>query len=251
MIDLAAIPDQDLKETLELVHPNVLENCDLVTPETLGSNYLLHVSTLKQNELTPYISVRANEVEDNTIPRVYVGKTLLNCLEGYASFLKDTACNRSNATTGYQGGYHIYIIPFEYALRPNQKLVQVAHQTKEHWLIKYKEENVTYKPEAIGEMIVKSYNIRPDKDPYKTTVSVNVIIHNPLDIKLFISDDIQVSKGYWNLEIVTEALTVETNFYYCKVTEPVEVPEEIYKHHKHTQTALEEVDIKKPKCLSW
>lgn len=47
MIDLAAIPDQDLKETLELVHPNVLENCDLVTPETLGSNYLLHVSTLK------------------------------------------------------------------------------------------------------------------------------------------------------------------------------------------------------------
>ena len=88
MIDLAAIPDQDLKETLELAHPNVLENCDLVTPETLGSKHLLHASTLKQNELTPYISVRANEVEDNTIPRVYVGKTLLNCLEGYASFLK-------------------------------------------------------------------------------------------------------------------------------------------------------------------
>lgn len=251
MIDLAAIPDQDLKETLELVHPNVLENCDLVTPETLGSKHMLHVSTLKQNELTPYISARANKFEDNTLPRVYVGKTLLNCLEGYASFLKDTACNRSSSSEGYQGGYHIYIIPFEYALRPNQKLVKVAYQTKEHWLIKYKEENVTYKPKAIGEMVVRSYKIQPARDPFKTIIAVDVLIHNPLDTKLFISDDIQIGKGYWNVEIKTEALSVEYNFYYCAANTPVEIPEEIYKQHKNAQTALEEINIKTPKCLSW
>ena len=251
MIDPSVIEDEDLKNTLSLVDEEILGNCDLHTPETLNTNHMLHVSTLKQDSIPPYISRRMGKTEDNTLPRVYVCRTLVQCLMGYAAFLKDTLMHRTEDDSGFKGGYHIYLLPFDYTLKPNDKLLFDASLIHEHWLIKYNEDTIEYKPDALAEMIVTSYLLKPHKDPNETTMVIQVILHNPSQYNIHLDDDLTIGHGYYSFQITTTNPNIEALPKKYTASSVTEIPEDIYMKRKNTHASLEHISINKPKYLSW
>ena len=148
---------QEFLESYELITPNVRKNTTIVTPETLGQNVFYHIAKTKMKSLVPNVSRKAAPSEDNTVPRVYVAPTLLGCIAGYVLLIYEAFelyPTDKNTPDTWLGGCYIYTIPFEYALKPNSKLLYDAEVSDEHWLISYNRDTITYKPSYVTKMVV-------------------------------------------------------------------------------------------------
>lgn len=197
----------DIESRLQLLTPKVRDNVTIVTPEDIGSPFLLHVSK-KPNikRFTPFIGFRQANMEDRTLPRVTTSVQLLGCLIGYAmseiEFIEGQRSSKENSSflfdknDYFRGGLYIYGIPFEYALRPNNKLVYDASMSNEHWLINYRRDQVDYPAEVIGKLfytkiILSASENRPEE-------SMEMYIEVDRDISF--TDKKVLTKGYWKIE---------------------------------------------------
>ena len=148
---------QEFLESYELIAPSVRKNTTIVTPETLGQNVFYHIAKTKMKALVPNVSRKAAPSENNTVPRVHVAPTLLGCIAGYTSLFNDAfylyPTDKKTSNT-WLGGCYIYTIPFEYALKPNSRLLYDAKVSDEHWLITYSKDTITYGPSYVTKMIV-------------------------------------------------------------------------------------------------
>lgn len=142
------------------IDPYVKDNCKVVTNASLNQDYFLHIvkSKPKDDMFLPNVSTRTGYKENRTIPRVHVSPTLIGCIVGYAVTVDEVLYV---ADESFKGGYYIYKIPFEYALRPNTNLVGDADESDEHWLIHYSEDTSSYKGELIGEFFIDELRVVP------------------------------------------------------------------------------------------
>ena len=194
----------EFKETLSLFNNKITRNTQIVTPESLGQHYLLHIAKEKFKELLPNVSRRAAYSEDNTIPRIHTAPALIECINGYASITHDILNGdfETKSKKGlYKGGYYIYFIPFEYALKPNNKLVYDAEATNEHWLITYNKETKTYKTSNVGRVINVGCSFTPDAINNGTKESIFLAIEIPKDQVLRLDEKQVISSGYWSVDI--------------------------------------------------
>lgn len=252
MIELNEVDDQDLKETLKLIHKNIIDNCDLVTPFSLGSKHLLHISTDSVKEFPPYISRRAGDTEDNTLPRVYTCKTMIQCIEGYTKFFQDIPLLRSDdKRQGFQNGYYLHLLPFDFALRPNKDLLFDAEAIKEHWLIKYSKETMYYKPEAVVEVICTGYSINITKDSKDTIITVSIMINNDSDQTVLLDDKLKIKRGYYSLNINIKNPSIEKAVYGAYITDLQEITGQRFAARKRIHTSLENHTNKLPKVYNW
>jgi hypothetical protein len=159
---------------LKYIPKYIQDNSTLITPESINQNYLIHLSNIKHKDdiLIPNVSRRAALVEDNTLARVHTSTDILGCLYGIAITHLNVINNHINKNTNklvFNNGYYVYKIPFEYALRPNTKLVFDVEQSNEMWLTRY--ENVdNYKAQLVGHLIIDHVSVIPtDSSPLFTT----------------------------------------------------------------------------------
>ena len=196
---------EELKETLALINTKVTRNIEIVSQEMLGVPYLIHIAKEKFKDLVPNISRRAAYSEDNTLPRIHTSNTLLNCINGYASLVWDVLNgDLGDKKDTYKGGYYIYFIPFEFALKPNKRLVYDADVTNEHWLISYNKETKTYKPSAMGRIINTRLEFIPNALTNKTTHSIMLAIEVPEKHQLQLDNDTILQHGYHYVNLTAQ-----------------------------------------------
>lgn len=210
-------PKELIANALNLYPPKIKANTTIVTPETLGQDYLLHVAKRKWDAMVPNVSRRGADSEDNTVPRLHMGTTLLNCIKGYASiqyqimdnYVKQQAINKEKSNkinsgmVEYRGGYYLHVIPFEVALKPNKKLVYDVDYTDEHWLITYNTDTRFYRPKAICRLVTSSLLIEANMvngHDYHITFLLDI----PTDISVRLDDDKVLNKGYYKLVLFNQ-----------------------------------------------
>lgn len=140
---------QDMKKFLEFWPNTIGNNVEVLTPEN-SAGVTFHISTnnsLKSFE--PRVSRRTMNKEDRSVPRVSTAGTLNGCLSGYSAALYDWEYMDADK---WQGGWKIYAIQYEVALKPNKKILGDAEQTEEIWLVPYNKEHVRYQATPIGEI---------------------------------------------------------------------------------------------------
>lgn len=154
---------EELTEWLETVPEKVRKNVTVVSPVEVKQDFFLHMSTATTiKKFIPIVGRRQAYSEDRSVPRITVAPTLLGCFIGYAKAEYDfqELVSTGKPTEGnYKGGWKIYAIPFEAALKPGARMVYDSRLSDEHWLVSYSRETNEYVPEQAGKMFYRSLRL--------------------------------------------------------------------------------------------
>lgn len=186
---------QAFDEYIKIQNPKVLANTKSVSASQLGQSYMLHIDKDTPNYFTPRIGQSFSDDEDRTLPRVTVSSNLLGCIIGYYRFLKDfleVEGEKSN-------GYYINIIPFEYALRPNAKMVPYGEHANEYWLIGYDKDHLKYKPQTVGKLFVTELNHKLDDKNGEHIISCTFYVEIEDDVEIIFSKDKSLKQGCYKI----------------------------------------------------
>ncbi len=201
MLSTDSIQNTELKLTLDKLAPLVSKNVSLVTPEDLGQEELYHIAHIKFSELTPNISKRSAPSEDNTLPRVHCSNSLLGCIAGYSALETNTFKFYDPEEKGdFNGEFNIYSIPFEYALKPNKKLVYDAQCSGELWMFSFSKETATFKPSCVNKMFVSSMEVLPGGIGNHDVIT-SVLVSIRKDTKVRLAGEDWLEAGYWLVKV--------------------------------------------------
>lgn len=139
----------DMLEWLQLYPKGVGNNTEIIGNGDFNDNVTFHISiNNKLVTMEPRVSRRTLTNEDRSVARISTAPTLTGCLSGYSSAIYDF----EDPQKGYLGGWKIYQLNYDYALKPNVKLLADAPSTDEIWLVGYNRDHVSYKTTPIGEL---------------------------------------------------------------------------------------------------
>ena len=192
----------DLEKTLSLLNDKVRNNVKIVTPKDIGQDVLYHLTTRKSNKFVPTISRIAAPSEDNTLPRFHTSTHLIGCIQGYSLILNDILIKDVYFEEDREvphGEYFLYTFKFDYALRPNKRLVFDADITNEHWLITFNEKTKYYTPIETNKLFFSSLIIEPNKLKGK---DFHILFDLSVENSLRIDERTTLPKGYYEIEVI-------------------------------------------------
>lgn len=175
---------KELEQSIELMNDRVKKNVVIVGSDEFKYPFLYHIGGEKNPTYTPRIGQRQSDNEDRTVPRVTASTSLLGCILGYGTLIWNFF-NLPDARDD-KGGLYIHRIPFDYVLKPNNKLVYDQSISDEHWLTTYNKDTVNYKGQLIGKIIVKEILCKPvvnDYPDYIVTVLIELTAPMPFSAK--------------------------------------------------------------------
>lgn len=191
---------EELAQWLETVSDKVRKNVEVVSPEDVGLDYFLHITTNTANKkYIPQIGRRQAYSEDRTVPRITVAPTVLGCMIGYAKTDYDF---QNYAPTGkpdqanYKGGWKIYAIPFQAALKPTTRMVFDATRSDEHWLVSYNRETNEYASVEVGKMFYRSLRLMAREGGTPTT-EVEMYLEITREEGIWFSKNHYLKPGYY------------------------------------------------------
>jgi len=171
---------QDLHRYLELWPAAIGNNVEILTSSN-SAGITFHISTnTKLKNFEPRVSRRTMNKEDRSVPRISTAGTLNGCLSGYASALYDW---EDADHADWAGGWKIYAIEYDVALKPNKKILGDAESTEEIWLVSYNKDHVRYQAKPIGEI-------------FFTEVSRRVATNNKTLRKVAVKAYVRIADGY-------------------------------------------------------
>lgn len=195
---------QDLEDYLEQLSDKVQRNVEIVTPESLGQNFMLHISmNTNIREFVPLIGRRQSPAEDRTVPRVCVAPSLLGCFIGYgdteSNFLSFKPGQKTPLGDTWKGGWKIYALPFEAALKPSGRLLFDTKHSDEHWLVAYNKDSAVYTPEAAGKAFYRVIQYKPNSD-HAPLAEGTLYVEVSKAEGIHFSQNHFLKKGYWAVE---------------------------------------------------
>lgn len=188
----------EIEEQIQLYSPKVRENIKIVS----GKDYPIPVSLRIDEKLptvfAPRMPASAASTEDNTVPRVVSAPTLIGCMSGHAHaiWLVDT---REIGETG-NNFYHISGFEFDYALKPNKKLVYDCDDSGELWHVTCNKDTVFFKHLSFGELFIHKVS--------RTVLANAKVNHVEVDICIKITDP----RG----AMLTEKIHLKQGHYFVK-----------------------------------
>lgn len=243
-------PRQDMEDWLDLQNNKVRRNVRIVTPSEVGQDYLLHVSIdTNVKTFVPRIGSSQSPSEDRTVPRITVAPSLLGCLIGNGNAvdhflnLKSTGLPEDRH---YKGGWKIYALPFECALKPTGRLVYDQAHSDEYWLVSYSPETVSYQPEVAGKAFYQEITFRP-RAGQRTLSDGTLFVEVTRPTGLRFSQHIFLTQGYWRIEGPTDrhaSLTVSDRGFQVSQIDKAE-----YNSVKNASAAL--LGLEEPSYMSW
>lgn len=201
----ANIP-QALSNYLALLPEETRNELRPVTPQDLKLDLLLHMSKdISIEGFVPTVTRRASRHENHSIARISVSPTLVGCIMGYASDVHDffqrptTYDVNGQRKVGFRGGWALYGIPFEYALRPSAKLVPDVERSDEHWLVTYDPDHITYRPQLLAKFFYGSiqYEATARYPRSEVTLLVEVMTDTPIRF----DDKRTLTRGTWKITV--------------------------------------------------
>ena len=179
---------EDFKKYISLLDPKVKQHVTEVCSSDFYQPFMLHIDVKTPEYFLPFLSRRAEEDEDNTVPRVTVSDTLLGCMIGYGQLEDDF----------YDGedGIEINKIYFNHCLKPNTNLVGHQERSNEHWLVGYSKDTVRYKPVTIGSMFIDRINHKRGADEPTAMASIYIQLNDD-DHDIQFNSKIKLRRGYY------------------------------------------------------
>jgi hypothetical protein len=155
----------------------------------------------------PRISNYQLDGEDRSVPRVVGSSSLLGCILAYAHVQKDylqepEKLGKENVGKHFEwnNGYYVYQLDYDYALKPTDKLVPMATQTDETWLISHSSDHTEYEPRRIAKFFVKEFRFTI-KDGSEHEVETTVLLEVSEETGLQFSKNKRLTKGFWLIEM--------------------------------------------------
>ena len=180
---------------LATVSPKVRENVKVVSPEDLGTDTLFHVTyDPKIRSFNPRVSQKTMSSEDRSLPRVSTSPYIGGALAGYA--VVEWEFNSERSRKDFRGGWYIYAIPFEYALKPNKEVQPDVEGTDEIWLVPYNDAQWKIIPKRIGAFFIEELRVR--WEGRRRIVTALFCLENDSDTPIALSRDVIVKRGYWS-----------------------------------------------------
>ena len=193
---------KDLQEFLRLTFPEFKSEVQVVE-RTDEQPVMYHISTDPSIDVfTPRVAARSGgKVEDTTLPRICVAPSVLECYIGYGNAIWDFewATKREDK---FLGGYYIYALPYRLALKPSPKLLSDVTRTNEHWLVGYNTRRFKTVPDVVGKTWIGQVNKRRVGEAKEYDIALYVEVYEDQQIRL--NDDIVLSPGYWQVDLVNQ-----------------------------------------------
>lgn len=191
----------DILKYLDLLNPKVKSNVSIVSAEELGKENMLHISRDGGIKVfTPLVSNRTANNEDRSVPRICVAPDLMGCILGYAADLVDFDWQPEDNKL-WKGGYYIYAIPYEFALRPGKKLLYDVEFTDEHWLVGYNPANVKYNASKIGKVFYHSVLTIQKDSGLRKRREITMFIEVNGDTPVHFNKEHKLTKGKWKIVV--------------------------------------------------
>lgn len=191
---------KEIKDYVDLLPEKVSKNVSIISKEELGQDFFLHISpeNMSRKSYIPWISKRQTEKEDRTTPRITVSDYLYGCIVGYLSLLSDAYDYPNVSDNKKRQGVYIHQIEFDYALKPNNKLVFDQSRSNEHWLITYDLDTKEYKGKVIGKLFITEITTKIIANQH-SNIEYKLAIEINKDEGVKFSTNIFLNKGYWLL----------------------------------------------------
>lgn len=189
---------QQIERYIQTLDPRVRDNVEIVSAQELKQDYLFHISKDGNiKKFTPQLSRRTAKKEDRTVPRICTATTLGGTVLAYQSIEHDYELTREK--DHFKGGWYIYALPFELALRPKPAALYDVKATDEIWMVPYTEDLWSTTPIRVGKFFAKELIIRWEGNFRGVGVDVNLQVDEA--IPLPINKKTTVSKGYWSFQM--------------------------------------------------
>ena len=191
---------KEITEYLSLQDKKVKNNVVIVCKDDLKFPFLLHIDRVVPEKFIPLVPVRAAPLEDKTIARIAVADTLLGCMLAYGNIYYDYNILKSV-------NYKISKLNFQYAIKPNNKLVYDSKETNEHWLIPYNKKHATYKPVEIGNFFLSDLKFKEIGIGNKPVIIVTYMsIFCEINEEMSFSSSKVLKPGFYRILFNTESM---------------------------------------------
>lgn len=196
---------KELDKYIEHLSPKVRENIEIVEKDP-DFPYMLRIDNVVPKFFTPLMPLSSSEdpsLEDRTVPRICVAHDIVSCILGIARLNKEFLKNNLENDINKKGNiYNISALPYEYAIRPKEKLLHDVELTNEHWLIGYSDDVQKVYPINVGTLFIVSLNVTyKEHNNGKPLTYMNCFINITKDIGVMIKPNRSVEKGYYKLII--------------------------------------------------
>ena len=190
---------EDMDRYLSTLSKTIQKSIQVVSSDELNRTHLVHISTNTNiKAFVPMMSGRTMDKEDRGVARVCTAPELLSAMMGYgAAFYESTAPKLKKVDDPkWKNGYHIYGLPFQYALRADKKILPDANMTNEHWLVSYNKDTAEHKPVDLGIVFYGDITIKRGAE---FTVDTDVELFIRVDHKdgLWFTPHQHLTKGFW------------------------------------------------------
>ena len=157
---------------------------------------LYHVSMNPNVRIfSPKVSSRTLSSEDRSVPRVSTATSLIGCLNGYQSLFTDMA---GRARKNFTGLYTVYELPYQYAVKPSEKLLADVETSDEYWLVSWKKETYSIRPNTVCEFTIPQVQTTYGSDGEDQRVTMFLKV---LGESLYLTHDTKLVKGYYEITL--------------------------------------------------
>lgn len=157
---------------------------------------LYHVSMNPNVKIfSPKVSSRTLSSEDRSVPRVSTATSLIGCLNGYQSLFTDMA---GRARKNFTGLYTVYELPYQYAVKPSKKLLTDVETSDEYWLVSWKKETYSIRPNTVCEFTIPQVQTTYGSDGEDQRVTMFLKV---LGESLYLTHDTKLVKGYYEITL--------------------------------------------------
>lgn len=191
-------PEAEKQEIIEYLSALLGDTVSELTLFSAGevNRPLYHVSMNPNVKIfSPKVSSRTLSSEDRSVPRVSTSTSLIGCLNGYQSMFTDMAGRERKNFTGL---YTVYELPYQYAVKPSKKLLSDVESSDEYWLVSWKKETYSIRPNTVCEFTIPQVQTTYGSDGEDQRVTMFLKV---LGESLYLTHDIKLVKGYYEITL--------------------------------------------------
>ena len=191
-------PEVEKQEIIEYLSALLGDTVSELTLFSAGevNRPLYHVSMNPNVRIfSPKVSSRTLSSEDRSVPRVSTSTSLIGCLNGYQSMFTDMAGRERKNFTGL---YTVYELPYQYAVKPSKKLLSDVETSDEYWLVSWKKETYSIRPNTVCEFTIPQVQTTYGSDGEDQRVTMFLKV---LGESLYLTHDIKLVKGYYEITL--------------------------------------------------
>jgi hypothetical protein len=167
---------------------------------------------------------------------------------GYAATEYDFIERAGSQVANWKGGWNIYAVPFEAALKPATRLVYDVRSSDEHWLVHYSKDTAEYVPVLAGKMFFHNL-IMVGRNGKSPTFEMTLYIEVKWAEGLRFSKRHFLEKGCWRIEGTAPQNVFSAND--DKEYKVTRIPESEYKEMKSASADLLSFNDNVPASLQW